>query len=235
MSTRQLPVDEALAMIMGLRRGERLSDSSARDEIASVRESLEDLVGQTVRPATAARLLRVSRPAIKRWLDRGEISTVLTPEGRREIPLTELLPLLDAVGEQQSRRRPLAAVIRERARRAEQIDIDRLLPRRHPRTHRTAELQSLAYHRLVAERLNERMLDDARRRLARWRSAGHIDPRWAKEWDRILTRTPPRVAKAIAANTPRARELRQTSPFAGVLSEPERRRLFDLVEQRAAK
>ena len=41
------------------------------------------------------------------------------------------------------------------------------------------------------------------------------------------------VAKTISADTAHARELRQTSPFAGVLSEPERRRLTRAVQERA--
>lgn len=222
-------------MIVNLRRAERVVDPAVREEIASVREFLEDLVGRTVRPATAARLLGVSRPALKRWLDRGEISTVLTQEGRREVPLRELLALLEEVEEHRDgASRPLAAVIRDRVRRSETIEIDRLLPRRRPRTHRAAELHSLAYHRLVAERLDEEMLADAQRRLHHWKTTGHIDPRWAKEWDRVLARPLSGVAKAISADTPRARELRQTSPFAGILSEAERRRLFQLVEERAA-
>jgi hypothetical protein len=43
----------------------------------------------------------------------------------------------------------------------------------------------------------------------------------------------PEVAKAISSDTARARELRQTSPFAGALTEQERRRLVQAVEERA--
>ena len=41
------------------------------------------------------------------------------------------------------------------------------------------------------------------------------------EWGRILEMPIYRIAKTISSDTPRARELRQTSPFAGVLSEQE--------------
>jgi len=228
---------EAIEQIARLRRVERLVGRGVRDEIASVREFLESIVGPTVRPAEAARLLGISHPAIKRWIDNGEISSVTTPQGRREVPLSELIELLEEVEEVRSERggRPLARVIRERRRRsAEAIDIDRLLPRRRPRRHRTAELHSLAYHRLIAERLDDRVVDDALRRLRRWRQEGRIDARWANEWERILAMPLGQIAKTISGDSTRAGELRQTSPFAGVLTEQERRRLVRAVEDRAS-
>ena len=193
-------------------------------------------MGSTVRAATAARLLGVSQTALNRWLDKGEVASVLTPDGRREVPLGELLDLLEVAErlDVTDASRPLAAVLGERRRAAEAaVDIDRLLPRRS-RNHRTAELHALAYHRLVAERLDDHVVEHARRRLARWRTEGRIHPRWAEQWEHILALPLPRIAKVISADTPPARELRQTSPFAGVLNEHERRRLVELVEQRAS-
>lgn len=125
-------------------------------------------------------------------------------------------------------------MIRERRRRSrEAIGLDRLLPRRRHRTHRIPELYALAYHRLVAERLDEQLVDEARNRLCRWRGDGRIHPRLAQEWDRILAMPLPEIAKGISADTKHARELRQSSPFAGVLTEQERRRLLRAVEERA--
>ena len=228
---------ETIENILRLRRVARYADPSLQAEIASAREFLEDIAGPTVRPAEAARLLGVSQPALKRWLDTGEISAVITPRGRREIPLSELVELLEEVEQvrDEGGGRPLGRVIRERERRADEaVDLERLLPRLGRRTHRTAELQTLAYHRLIAERLDERLVDDARRRLRRWRDDGRIHPRWFEEWDRILAMSLPEIVKAISADTKRARELRQTSPFAGVLTEQERRRLVKAVEERAS-
>ena len=226
---------ETLENILRLRRAERLSDPEVRDEIVTAREYLEALVGATVRPADAARLLDVSQPALLRWLKKGEISAVTTPEGRREIPLSELVELVEDVERaRDNSTRPLARVLRERRRRSEEaIDLDRLLPRRRGRGHRTAELQALAYHRLVAERLNEELVEQARRRVRRWRSEGRVHRHWIDEWERLLAMPVPRIAKTISADTTRARELRQTSPFAGVLTEHERRLLAKAVEQRA--
>jgi excisionase family DNA binding protein len=225
----------AILNIVRLRRAEHLGDPGLRSELASVREFLEDLAGPTISPADAARLLGVSQPALKRWLDKGEISSVRTPQGRREIPLSEVIELLEQVeqlrGEGASR--PLAAAIRERHRRAsETIDLERLLPRRRPRTHRVPEVQSLAYHRAVADRLDENVVDEAKRRLHRWRDDNRIHPRWAEEWERVLAMPLPRIAKAISADSKHAAELRQSSPFAGVLTEQERQRLVRAVEER---
>lgn len=230
--------EDVVRNILRLRRAERLVDDDARDEISAVREFLEELVGPTVRPSEAARLLQISQTSLNRWIDKGEISAVMTPSGRREVPLLELTHMLEDVDRARERghSRPVSRVIKERGRRsADAIDIDRLLPRRAARTHRTAELQSLAYHRLVAERLDEIVIGDARRRLDRWRRDGRIDGRWADEWQRTLSLPLPRIAKAIGADTPRARELRQTSPFAGVLTPQERNRLVHAVEERAAR
>lgn len=230
-------VDEALRHVLRLRREEAQAEPETRDSIAGAREFIERTVGPTMRPAAVARLLGVSQTALTRWLDKGDIASVVTPAGRREVPLAEVIDLLEEAErlDLTAAGRPLAAVLRARRRAAEQaIDIDRLLPRRPRRTHRAAELHALAYHRLVAERLNEHLVEQARRRLAAWRESGRIHPRWAGEWDRVLALPVPRIVKAISADTPHARELRQTSPFAGVLDEHERRQLADAVERRIA-
>lgn len=236
MAVRRDDMPRAIEEILRLRRAERLADRALRAELRTVREFLEDIAGPTITRAEAARLLGLSQTALDRWIAKDEISSVITPLGRREIPLSELVELLEDVERVRGTgiRRPLAAVIRERRRRSsESVDLDRLLPRRRPRTHRVPELQALAYHRLVAERLDEDVVDDARRRLHRWRQNGRIHPRWAEEWEGILATPLERIAKTISADTQRARELRQTSPFAGVLNEQERRRLLRAVEERA--
>jgi hypothetical protein len=220
--------------IVRLRRAERLADPLVRDEIAPAREFLEDFLGPAVRPSQAARLLGISQPSLTRWMEAGAIATVTTPEGRREIPLSELLDLVEEVHRMREHgsKRPVARVIRDRERRAqESVDLDRVLPRRK-RGHRSAELQALAYHRVVADRLSDELVRRALRRLHRWRHENRIHPRWADEWEAVLSRPLSQIARAISADTPNARSLRQTSPFAGVLNEQERRRLVRAVEQR---
>lgn len=226
--------DLAIDSLVRLRRAERLADLTVREDILPVREFLEDLLGPTVRPADAARSLGISQPALNRWMDKGDVATVVTPEGRREIPLTELLELVEDVDEMRAEgvQRPVARVIRDRQRRAlETIDLDRIFPERK-RSHRAAELRSLAYHRVVADRLDDLLVERARRRLDRWREADRIHPRWADEWGDVLSRSLSEIGKVISADTAHARSLRQTSPFAGVLNEHERRQLVRSVEGR---
>jgi hypothetical protein len=228
---------EAIEHVLRLRSVERRAEPGLRDDIARVREFIERTIGPTARAATTARLLGVSQTALSRWLDNGEIGSVLTPAGRREVPLAEVLDLVEDARRLDVTKaaRPLTAVLRGRRRAAEQtVDIDRLLPRRSGRSHRTAELHALAYHRLVAERLDDQVANQARRRLSTWRAEGRIHPHWAQEWEHLLALPLPRLAREIPADTPHARELRQTSPFAGVLNEHERRRLVELVERRAS-
>ena len=56
-------------------------------------------------------------------------------------------------------------------------------------------------------------------REARARGAGR---RWLDEWERLLQGPADRILEVLTSRTPRARELRQNSPFAGVLTESER-------------
>lgn len=228
---------QALEHLRTLRRAELRTDPELRRQLGEARDFLEQLIGPTISRAVAARLLNVSQTALARWVDRGEIATVLTPRGRREIPLSELVELVEDVDQlDPGLGQPLARVIRERQRRSnEEIDVDRLLPRprRRLRGHRVADLQSLAYHRLVAERLDEQLVDEARRRLRRWREQGRLHQRWAEEWEEILELPLPKIARRISADSNHARDLRQTSPFAGALTEQERKRLLRGVEERA--
>jgi hypothetical protein len=228
---------QLLDAILGLRRVLRAGDESTRQDVEAALSYLEDRAGLTVSRAEAARLFRISYPALDRWIKKGDIPTVLTPSGRREIPLMELIDLRERLENEQKDSLALARVIRERRREAEAIaDEEFLEPRRaKPRTHKAPELHALAYHRLVARRLDSQLVSEARRRLAAWERTGKIDPRWAEQWERVLTMPLPRIAKAITAQTERGRGLRQTSPFAGALTEHERRRVAEAVEQRVAR
>lgn len=233
--TRKQRIDRTIReMVAGnedARPGSRIRGSALR---AGLEQSGEDLTSRTLRPATVAALLEVSRPTLQRWLDLGEIASVLTREGRREVPLTEVLGLLDEVdaARAQGAQRAISAVIKQRRRDAsEAVDIDRLLPR-GPRGHRSAELHALAYHRLIAERLDDEKVLRAQERLERMRDEGKIHPTWARRWKRVLALPAHDVARVISEDGPRSRDLRQSSPFAGLLTEQERRYLFAAVEQR---
>ncbi len=226
--------------VVRLRRAERAS--SAHDEIAAVRANLEELAGPTVTRAVSARLLGVSQTALDRWIASGDVPVLITSTGRREVPLHALVELLEAVQDRRlanpQDRRALGSVLRERRSASECLSTSTLLPRASRRRgaggHRAAELRSLAYHRAVAQRLNDEILRNARDRLERWCAQSKIDPRYARQWQHLLTGSPSEIARLIGTDTARMRDLRQSSPFAGTLSEPERQRVLAAVAERLA-
>jgi hypothetical protein len=231
--------------VIRLRRAERAEGvSPARDDIAAVRVDLERMAGPTVTRAMAARLLGVSQTALDRWIATGDVPTLITRAGRREAPLHALIELTEAVREHRlvnpHDRHPLGSVLQARRSEAERLSTTTLLTeaerRRRDRDggHRDAELRSLAYHRAVAQHLDERIVRDAQDRLTRWRSQVRIDPRYAQQWQKILAKPPSQIARLISTDTPRMRNLRQSSPFAGALSEPERRRALAAVDETPA-
>ena len=232
---------QTLDALVGLRRALRtISDEQTREDVAAAADCLEKLIGLTVSRAAAARILGVSQTALDRWIGKGEIAAMITPTGRREVPLSQVVDLLEAVDRERGKGPlALACVISGRRLRAEQLDTKGLLPTRarnkQPiKGHRLAERRSLAYHRAVAATLDDNAIADARRRLLQWQADGKIDARWASVWQGVLDQPLPRVAKLISSDSQRARELRQSSPFVGLLNEQERRRVMEAVETLAA-
>src|SRR3990170_4515216 len=108
MAIRRSETIRGVEEMLRLRRAERAVEAPVRAELRSVREFLEDITGPTVTRAEAARLLGVSQTALARWIAKNEIAFVVTPRGRREIPLPELIELLEDVEEARERgaRRP---------------------------------------------------------------------------------------------------------------------------------
>jgi hypothetical protein len=74
------------------------------------------------------------------------------------------------------------------------------------------------------------VIDAARRRLDRWRKEGRIHPRWADEWDQVLGQPFDQIATVIGEDSQSAADLRQSSPFAGTLSDHERRQILRAVD-----
>lgn len=218
--------------ILRLRHAERLAPDL---KLEPVREDLEQQLGETVSRNLAAQILGVSHTALERWIDRGDVPLVITPAGRKEVPVSALIVLREQLDEQ-DRGRPrrlhrLEPVMREARTKAKRMRPGRVKsgePGAEDR-HRTSELRGLAYHRALARRLRRPMIDEASRRLRRWEREEAIDPRHAAAWREVLSRPVPEVAKLISADTPAGRDLRQNSPFAGMLSEAERRRVLDKV------
>lgn len=93
--------------------------------------------------------------------------------------------------------------------------------------------RSLALHEAIAERLMEDpqgVIGRAQQTLA-LTSARHPGARaLLSEWDRILRLPLPDMVELLRDPRPGARELRQVTPFAGVLSAAERTRVYRAFE-----
>ena len=95
--------------------------------------------------------------------------------------------------------------------------------------HSRLDERSLALHRLVAEKVlaDPALLDKARGNVRRWQES-HGSPSLAlAEWEQILTGTPDQVARFLAERSEKATRLRQSSPFTGILTEPERLAIYE--------
>lgn len=222
----------ALENIARLRRAESKTSSV---DVATVREDLESQLGGTVSRNLAASLLGVSHTALNNWIAAGDVPVVISERGRKEIPIPVLLNLQErAAEERRSGRRKLhllEPIMVEARRRAERMRPTTAVSSPTHRTdpHRTAEIRSLAYHRALAPRLRRPMVDAALRKLRRWREDGTVDPRYAQAWEDILAMPVAEIRKAITADDERGRDLRQSSPLAGLLSEPERRKILEAI------
>jgi transcriptional regulator with XRE-family HTH domain len=106
-----------------------------------------------------------------------------------------------------------------------------------PRWTRVEE-KSLAIHRQIAARLlqdPEHTVKKARSNLVLLRNAdrGH-SARWLDEWDDLLDRPTDEIVTAMLARTQHAIDLRQMTPFAGVLTDSERRKALRSVNRTEA-
>lgn len=214
--------------ILRLRRAEHVP--RAAGDIAPVRRQLELQLGPTLSRSRASRILGVSQTAFDRWVSGGKVPTVITPGGRREIPRQVVIELRESIDRLKSKgitRHSLGAALAERGDLVPPADGDaRGQP---PIGHATADRRSLAYHQAIAPRLDDRLLADARERVDRLAAEGHMHPTYAERWREVLALPPVRIAELLVADSQEARDLRQSSPFAGVLNEHERRRIIESV------
>lgn len=89
--------------------------------------------------------------------------------------------------------------------------------------------RSIWLHRAIADRLLERpgwVLRRARATLKKMREANPGARQLLDEWGVLLKRSVPELVPMLTDPSPRARELRQVTPFAGVLSAEERAREY---------
>ncbi|MEW6581965.1 MAG: hypothetical protein AB1416_04310 [Actinomycetota bacterium] len=223
--------EQLIRAIVRLRRAEL---EGAPEEVGDVREDIERIVGRTVGRAMSARILGISQTALDRHVRAGDVPAVTTPAGRRELPLSELVRLaieVDDARRSGAGEHPLASVLSSRRDRARRL-MRHTVAAGHGSPadpHRLAALRGLGIHRAIASRLDEQTITDARRRLRRWRQEGRIDERWAREWEQVLARPIREIREIITADDQAATDLRQSSPFAGVLTPAEHRRVVELV------
>jgi hypothetical protein len=223
-----------LEQIARLRRAQR--HTPREPDIASVRADLETELGETVSQRLAARFLGVSHTALQRWIKAEDLPLVYSSRGRQEVPVAALIDLYERVERERSRghrrRRHLEPVLvegREQARRIRAADLGAGAAAGED-GHSRADRRALAYHRAVAKRLNRQMIDEALHRVWKWHAEGKLDPRYADEWEQVLRLRVADVRRTLTSDDARAQDLRQNSPFAGMLSEPERRRILELVD-----
>lgn len=101
--------------------------------------------------------------------------------------------------------------------------------------HKLALERSLAFHREIARRLlaDPAVLDRARSRVKEWLSQTPDRP-YARAWNEVLTRDAESVAAFLVDRSELAQELRQSSPFAGVLDPRERWTIWRETRERVA-
>lgn len=93
-------------------------------------------------------------------------------------------------------------------------------------------------HRVIAERLRQdpqRVMAKARDNLRRWSDCYCVDerPAWMVEWDRLLDGRPDDLMDILLGDHEKARRLRSSSPFAGILTARERWALLKNIDDEA--
>ena len=98
--------------------------------------------------------------------------------------------------------------------------------------HERLERRSLALHRAIAAKIRQHpeLLRIAGENLDRWSQVGgRSQPYWDR-WRRILALPLEDVLKRIQEESQEMTDLRQSTPFAGVLDPKERWRIYDTFE-----
>jgi hypothetical protein len=96
------------------------------------------------------------------------------------------------------------------------------------RAHRVLDRRSLALHRLVADKLraDPALLQRARSTLERWMAQPTPARPYLEEWQRLIDAGVDECLRVALADSERAAALRQSSPLACLLTNPERFRFL---------
>lgn len=97
--------------------------------------------------------------------------------------------------------------------------------------HNRLDERSLALHKLVAEKLkaDPSLIQIAKSNLQRW---GTTDRPALEEWGKLLNNGISYIVGLLQERSENATRLRQSSPFAGILSEDERLRVYEAFRPR---
>jgi hypothetical protein len=100
--------------------------------------------------------------------------------------------------------------------------------------HSRVNERSLAMHRLVAEKLraDPALLGRAMENLHRWQKTEGSPSLTFAEWEGILGGPATQVAQFLEERSERATRLRQSSPFAGILTDAERQAIYESYSTR---
>jgi hypothetical protein len=97
-------------------------------------------------------------------------------------------------------------------------------------SHRLIEARSLAMHVMIAQKIERdaSLLAVPRRNLERWFARWSDEPpSWMREWRALLERPWSEIAGIITEPSENGARVRQSSPFAGVLTPAERMRIYE--------
>lgn len=97
-------------------------------------------------------------------------------------------------------------------------------------SHRLLEARSLAMHAVIARKIERdpKLLQIARSNVQRWREQRtEAQPAWLDEWRELLNQPWEEIAALITEPSENGARLRQSSPFAGILTNQERWRIYE--------
>lgn len=97
-------------------------------------------------------------------------------------------------------------------------------------SHRLLEARSLAMHAVIARKIERdpKLLEIARSNVDRWSAQRDSDSlAWLGQWREILKQPWQNIAALITEPGENAARLRQSSPFAGILTNQERWRIYE--------
>ncbi|MFT4049355.1 MAG: hypothetical protein QM648_05885 [Solirubrobacterales bacterium] len=203
-------------------------------DLAAVVTSLESAIGPTISQRLAARVLGVSHVALSRWVRAGDLPLVINNKGREEFPTRLLVDLAIAVGDARDsnpRAHVLEPIMHMHRRRADSLRRRGLAAPSSPGSdpHDRAKAISLAYHGEIARNLTRGDADEALRNVWRLSGSGKMNERYAEKWEQLLGGSLIEIKSVLIERSSEADDLRQNSPFTGMLSEPERQAIVELA------